>query len=334
MGKKKLTVLLSSAGRRVELIQCFRTEAQALGFDLRVLAADLAPALSAACLAADLAVQVPRCTTPAFISELAALCDGEGVDLIVPTIDTELLNLAENRAALEAKGGRVLVSSPALVRMARDKAETMRFLGNHGIPVPRTALLKEVLSCPDGWEWPLMLKPVGGSSSVGIRQVRDLAEVELAAEARSDFLAQELLHGREYTVNLFFDQEGTLRAAVPHLRIETRGGEVSKGVTERHSGLMAVAEHVGKVLKGAQGPLCFQAIVTPEGRIGVFEINARFGGGYPLAHRAGARFTRWLLEEAAGVPCTASNMWEAGWTMLRHDASFFSKAADETRTRI
>ena len=55
----------------------------------------------------------------------------------------------------------------------------------------------------------------------------------------------------------------------------------------------------------------------------VFEINARFGGGYPLAHRAGAPFSRWLLEEAAGRPGSAHNDWEEGVTMLRYDAAMF-----------
>ena len=55
----------------------------------------------------------------------------------------------------------------------------------------------------------------------------------------------------------------------------------------------------------------------------VFEINARFGGGFPLTHRAGARFTRWLLEEAAGLLSTAHNDWQEGVTMLRYDAAVF-----------
>jgi carbamoyl-phosphate synthase large subunit len=55
----------------------------------------------------------------------------------------------------------------------------------------------------------------------------------------------------------------------------------------------------------------------------VFEVNARFGGGYPLAHEAGAHFTRWLLEESTGLPLTATSVWEEGVLMLRYDAAFF-----------
>jgi carbamoyl-phosphate synthase large subunit len=55
----------------------------------------------------------------------------------------------------------------------------------------------------------------------------------------------------------------------------------------------------------------------------LFEINARFGGGFPLAHNAGAYFTRWLLEEAAGHSSDANNNWRSGVRMLRYDAAVF-----------
>ncbi len=319
-----VTLLISSAGRRVELIECFRSSARELGLDLRVLAVDVNLGMSAACQAADAAFPVPRCTTPGFVPELVALCAREHVQLVVPTIDTELKMLADHQTDFRRIGTRVVVSSADTVRLARDKAATARFLSAYGIPSPRTALLAEVLDQPGSWSWPLMLKPIAGSSSVGIRQAQNLDDARRAAAERPDFLAQELLRGGEYTVNLFFDHSGALRAAVPHHRYEVRAGEVSKGITERHPGLTKLAWQLGSALKGAQGPLCFQAIVSEDGPAHVFEINARFGGGYPLAHQAGAPFTRWLLEEAAGLPSSACDNWQAGVVMLRYDAALFS----------
>jgi carbamoyl-phosphate synthase large subunit len=87
--------------------------------------------------------------------------------------------------------------------------------------------------------------------------------------------------------------------------------------------LQAAAKKLAQVLPGATGPLCFQAVIMGSGEMAVFEINARFGGGYPLAHRAGARFSQWLLEEACGLPCTANDDWKEGVVMLRYDAAVF-----------
>ena len=320
-----MAILISSAGRRVELVECFRCSARDLGLPLRVVAVDINPRMSAACLVADASFQVPRCTESGFVPELSAICAREGVCLVIPTIDTELQMLAEQRQEFREFGTRVVVSSPSVVRMARDKSSTARFLSGHAIPSPQTASLEELLAQPSSWSWPVMLKPIGGSSSIGIRQAKDVNDARLASGERDDFLAQELLRGREYTVNLFFDQSGTLRAAVPHHRIEVRAGEVSKGTTERQPALMTLAWQLGSALKGAYGPLCFQAIVSEDGQARIFEINARFGGGYPLAHEAGATFTRWLLEDAAGLPSTANDDWEEGVTMLRYDAAVFSR---------
>jgi carbamoyl-phosphate synthase large subunit len=153
--------------------------------------------------------------------------------------------------------------------------------------------------------------------------VRPRSPAELVGLPLDDYLVQEMWDGAEYTVNLFFDQEGDLRCAVPHRRIEVRSGEVSKGRTERVPALMNAAHQLAAALPGARGPLCFQAIVRPDGSFAVFEINARFGGGYPLAHHAGATFTRWLLEEALCSPCTAHDNWREGVTMLRYDAAVF-----------
>jgi carbamoyl-phosphate synthase large subunit len=190
--------------------------------------------------------------------------------------------------------------------------------------VPRTVAAADYAAPPDALGWPVIVKPRAGSSSKGLVLPRSRAEALAAAAAAPDAIVQELRAGREYTVNLYFDRAGALRCAIPHWRIETRGGEVSKGRTEDVPALRALARAIARVLPGARGALCFQAIVDEQGGVAVIEINARFGGGYPLAHRAGARFAQWLLEEAAGRPCSAHDDWQAGVTMLRHDTAVFT----------
>ncbi len=321
-----LTVLFSSAGRRVELLNCFRADAQALGLGLRVLAADCGPAASAACQAADASFAVPRCDQPEFISRMLEVCASEKVDLVVPTIDPELVPLARARAAFAGIGTRVVVSGTETVAIARDKRRTAAFLAKHGISAPGTLPLDEFLVNPAALKFPVILKPVDGSSSVGLHEARNPAEVSRLALDAGRYLVQEKWAGREYTVNVFFDRAGRLRSAVPHLRLETRAGEVSKGRTERVPLLLDLAAQLGAVLPAAEGPLCFQSIVGADGAGMIFEINARFGGGFPLAHRAGARFSRWLLEETAGLPVTSGDDWQDGLTMLRYDAAVFSAA--------
>ncbi len=321
-----ITALFTSAGRRAELINCFREDAAELKTELRALAADMHPDLSAACRLADARFRVPRCTEADYIPRLLEICRSEHVKLLVPTIDTELEVLANHASEFAAAGVQMNISSPEIVRMARNKAATTEFLQRSGIPTPKSGEVKDVLTDPAKWRWPLILKPVGGSSSIGIQFARNMDEFKNVSTQRNDFLVQERWIGREFTINIFFDRHGKLRCAVPHLRIETRTGEVSKGVTWRDKLLTDLAERLAKALPGARGAMCFQAIVNDAGEAVVFEINARFGGGYPLAHRAGAKFPKWLLEEALGRESSANDEWQDRLMMLRYDAAFFAPA--------
>jgi carbamoyl-phosphate synthase large subunit len=321
-----ITVLFSSAGRRTELLNCFRQDAVSLGESLRIVAVDVQPELSSACQTADTCFKAPHSLDEDFVPRLLEICEHEHVGLLVPTIDTELEVLADAQDTFAAVGTRVHVSSPEVVRVARDKAATVDFLTCAGLPAPHTGTVPAVLRAPETWRWPLILKPLAGSSSLGIYVARDLGEFEAAARLRDDFIVQEYWLGREYTINTFFDQSATLRCAVPHWRRETRAGEVSKGITCRHPLLMSLSDRLGSALKGARGALCFQAIVNDSGEAAILEINARFGGGYPLAHRAGGTFSKWLLEEILGRTCSATNEWLDRLMMLRYDAAVFLPA--------
>ena len=317
-----MRILLTSAGRRVELLGCFRRAALDLGLKPLLHAADLAPDASAACRLADARHAVPRADAPGYADAVLAIARREGVQLVVPTIDTELAALADARPAFEAQGIHVAIGSPELVAIARDKQRTAAFLQASGIPAPRTAPLEDALGDPGGWQGALFLKPRHGSSGRGIRPVESLAGLSLQ-DFPEPMLVQERLSGPEFTVNCYFDRTGRLQAAVPHERLAVRGGEVEKGVTRRDPELESIARALAAVLPGPAGALCFQAMRGADGCFRLFEINARFGGGYPLAHEAGAPFARWLIEECLGLPPSAGNGWKEGVRMLRYDSSLF-----------
>jgi carbamoyl-phosphate synthase large subunit len=175
----------------------------------------------------------------------------------------------------------------------------------------------------------VVVKPRRGSGSLGIRLVsceQELAALPEVQEQAEEYVMEEIAPGEEYTINAFVDEHGVCRAAVPHRRIEVRGGEVSKAATVKDRRLIDVGREIAEALPGARGPLSIQCFLEPGGAIHVTEINPRFGGGYPLTHRAGARFTDWLLQQRAGLPVGPCDEWEAGLTMLRYDGEVFRQA--------
>jgi carbamoyl-phosphate synthase large subunit len=105
--------------------------------------------------------------------------------------------------------------------------------------------------------------------------------------------------------------------------MEVRSGEVSKGITLKDRRLMDLARSVAEALPGAYGPLNIQCFLDDSGTIRIIEMNARFGGGYPLAHRAGAQFTGWLLDELEGNLPNHYDGWTDDLAMLRFDEAVY-----------
>lgn len=302
------------------MLAAFRRAGERLGQPLRLVAADARPDLSSACQLADAHFAVPDCMSGEFPAAMADLCAREGVRLVVPTIDPELLPWARLAPALAAAGVTVAVADAGTVEDCRDKVRTMAALAAAGVPVPRA--LSEDERAAGRADFPVIFKPRDGSGSRGLQRVV-AGDPFPAAAADPAFLAQEWWQGREFTVNGFVDRAGRLVTAVPHERLEVRAGEVSRGCTARVPALLAAAAGVVRAFPGLRGPFCFQAIVRPDGAAAVFEVNARFGGGYPLADAAGAPFAEWLLREGLGLPLPAVPAWREGLTMLRYDQSVF-----------
>lgn len=314
-------ILLSSAGRRVGLLDCFRQAGRRLNRAVVLHACDLDPDLSSGCAVADHAHRVLRCDDPGFIDHMLDLARSHGVRLIVPTIDTELAAYAEAALRFAAIGTRVHVSGPSTVAIVRDKNRTASVLAAADVPVPATATEQELRHNPSAVDWPVFAKPAGGSASRGL--VVFQRPTDLPDTFAEPMIFQTLLKGPEFTVNVFVDRDGVLQAVVPHRRLRIRAGEVEKGRTERRADLRAIAENLVAALPDVRGALCFQLIDDPRHGPRVFEINARFGGGYPLADHAGARFAQWLIEEELGLPRSAGDDWRDGVLMLRYDDAVF-----------
>jgi carbamoyl-phosphate synthase large subunit len=318
---KPMNLLVSSVGRRVELLKCFRESADQLGLDLQIIASDLQPTLSSASRIADKIIESPSASKPDFISVLKRYSQALMIDLVVPTIDTELTVLSASREAFGACD--IIVSEPIALRVARSKLLTAKVLSDSDISVPPTVAASNLVGGPCSLSFPIIAKVDDGSRSVGLFEIRSVEQLMGLKSDLTGYCLQTKIIGREFTCNCYVDKIGRLIAAVPHERLEVRAGEVSKARTERIPEAHSVALKIVKALPGLRGPFCFQFILDEHGVPWVFEINARFGGGYPLTHKAGAPFTKWILQERLNQPLEVQNDWVSGLTMLRYDAAFF-----------
>ena len=322
--KRVIRLLISSAGRRVELINCFRSAAKELSIGLEIGTIDMNPNWSPACQVADYCYTVPRCTSPDFLERVLEISQHHHVDLIIPTIDTELMLYATNRNRFVAIGTDVLISHHESVAIARDKEKTADYLRQHGVTTPRTWTLKAVLSKEAVTPFPLILKPRGGSCSNGIAIVESWEELNALPIDNTTDILQEICQGKEYTINAFYNRDGKCVACVPHHRKTVRAGEVCFAKTVRIPAFRNIADQFGQTFRGLWGNICFQGFVDDVGNATVFEINARFGGGYPICDRAGGSFAKWILQDLSGSTPDYHDNWKEGVRMLRYDAAVFT----------
>jgi carbamoyl-phosphate synthase large subunit len=309
-------ILLLSAGRRVELAQAFLNEVKSRGLNSRLLATEMRPEISAACQIVDIAIKAPKVTDHVYMDFLLSTCIAEHVGLVVPTIDTELLLLSQNREKFASLGIHVVISNESLIRVCRDKRLTAKLFQQMGVDTPQIYERSAIT-------FPCFAKPYDGSCSVGALVIRTPEMLSDAVLSDEKMIFMELIETgfNEYTVDAYFDRQGVLRCFVPRERIETRAGEVSKGVTRRHHVYDYLKDKL-PALQGARGCITLQLFSNPStGRFAALEINPRFGGGYPLSYSAGANYPGWLIDEyLLNQGFSSAPDWEANLMMLRYDA--------------
>jgi len=321
---ERVNILLTCVGRRVSLLDAFRGALAALGVEGKVFGADwsrLAPAFHVA----DEAFVVPGVNAPNYVDVLLDVCERRDVDLVVPLIDWELTTLADACDRFEAVGSRVVVSSSEVTRTCWDKREAFRCLSARGVATPRLLSFKEALGGP----FPVIAKDRYGSGSKRVRRLHSPSAMKRMGRRRKHLIIQEYVEGREYTVDVYTGLDGRPRVAVPRWRIQVRSGEVSKGMTVRHPDVIRESMHLTEVLGGCRGVITCQCRVAADGDVKFFDVNPRFGGGVPLAIRAGADFPKWLIQEHLGhTPDIDPDAWESGLVMVRYDEAVFCRAED------
>lgn len=326
--KRRVRLLLTCIGRRVELLRAFRLAGKSLGIRLEIHGADATP-LSPAIQLVDHPHIVPEIDTGKYIDALADVVQREKIDMLIPLIDSELPAIASAVERFSVLGCRALISSESVVNVCRDKLLTYRKFTEAGIDTPAT------------WPWvaaveqkrhrfPYFLKPRSGSAAKGNYVIRSLDELRTFGARVQGAIIQEFVEGAEYTLDVYVDFEGLVRCVIPRKRLEVRTGEVSKGLIVKDPAIMAVGHRVAEILGECRGVITVQCIVTAQGRIRVIEINPRFGGGAPLSIHAGADFPKWILQELLGQrPRINPTGFRDDVAMLRYDESVFVQKASK-----
>jgi len=319
-GTNRVNLLFTSAGRRVELLRAFRNSYAELQLPGKIVVTDIDP-LAPALQVADQYHLVQRNTSPDYIPVLVEICRSEAIDAIFPLIDPDILILANHRHLFEAVQAKVAVVPLPAAQTTRDKWLTYHFFKSLHLSTPHTWQVEDL--APSKIDFPCFIKPRAGSAAQFAFRVENRDQLAFFAAYVPDPIVQEFIEGVEITCDIICDLDGKLLGIAQRQRMEVRSGEVAKGKTvfhqSVHDGCIQIAEALPAI-----GPITVQCILRDN--IPYFtEINARMGGGLPLAIAAGVNAPKWLLAHLAGQSLTIPPLgdYQQGLYMTRFDDVFY-----------
>lgn len=293
-------ILFCSVGRRAKLLMDFRQSMKGCG---RIIATDLSP-VAPALFFADETYLVPRITAPEYFTSILDICQKREVSAITTLIDPEIEVLADHREELISKGILPLCPASWTAQLCFNKYEMFRYLRAKGV---RTVLTYNSLSdfmngLKEGEiSFPVFMKPISGSGSVGIGRCDTMEQVEKKwNDGKFTYIIQELMTGGDCDADVYVDCISHKPVAVfSKKKIESRIGGASKTISYKDPKLFSFVEEVCSVLE-LNGP-CDMDFFIKDGEYYLSEINPRFGGAYLHAYGAGVDFVKLILNNIDGI---------------------------------
>ncbi len=267
------------------------------GQDLEIFAVDIDPNAAGLYIVDQFhRALVPRGDANDFPDVIQAMCAERSIDVLVPTVDSEMLPLIRRIAAFERAGTTILSPSESTLSMCLDKWTVIQACRGV-VAVPRTTLLDSALR-PDEWEWPCIVKPRHGSGARGVAVLDRPTDLGTLVRDGSMIL-QELLPGVEHSIDVLAYRDGHIAAAVPRTRLKVDSGIAVAGCTEPNVALETYARSVALAI-GLTSVANVQVKQDRDGEPRLLEVNPRFPGSMPLTVAAGVNMPFLALADALG----------------------------------
>lgn len=321
-------ILFCSVGRRARLLMDFRKSMNGCG---KIVATDLSP-VAPALFFADETYLVPRIDDSAYFDTILGICDKSNIKAITTVIDPEIEILAKHREELIDKGILPLCPAAWTAHLCFNKYEMFKHLQSNGI---RTVLtynsIEAFKSGLDKGEikFPVFMKPITGSGSVGIGKVCNIEEAKAKFnDGKFHYIIQELMTGGDCDADVYVDCiSHKAVAAFCKKKIESRIGGASKTISFKDNKLFDFIKQICSVLE-LNGP-CDMDFFIKDGEYYLSEINPRFGGAYLHAYGAGVDFVKLILNNMHGIENQSIiGQYDEDIIMMMYDDVVIARKAD------
>lgn len=245
----------------------------------------------------------------------------ERLDLIIPTLDSELYGFVKLQTKLNQMGIRLFL--PTLEQLnIRAKDNLFKFCEDNQIKVPKNFLvssLHDLYTLSSKIKYPAVVKGIFYDAYI----VNNFDEAQhslnkLSAKWGYPIIIQEYLKGNEFNVVGLGDGTGRTVGAVPMRKLYiTDKGKGWAGITIDDKTLIDLSKKIIEKTKWRSG-LELEYIKSSEtGEYFLLEINPRFPAWVYLAPSAGQNLAYALVKLAYGEPVETFSSFKVGTIFVR-----------------
>ena len=272
-------------------------------------------------------VPAPARGVEAFCRALSEICQANPIQVLIPTLDPEVLLSARSEKTLRQLGIHCLLPEERQIKR-RAKAVLPELARRAGFHSPKTLVLSSNASLATAmrtFPFPFYLK----GSFTDAQLVRDQTEAEwafarLLSQWGFPLLAQERVSGEEIDIALLADRRHRLVGAVPMKKL---------GVTDRGKGWAGITVLVPEITEKAEqlvrmiewvGPAEIEMIHDPtSGVVHLIEVNPRFPAWIALSPAAGQNLPWMAAKLAMGLSVPPAETHAVGRLFTRSVEDFF-----------
>jgi len=263
----------------------------------------------------------PSAGAEAFLSRIDYILSKTRIDVIIPTLDAEVILYIRLQDELTKRGIKTFLPTEECF-ILRDKTKIATFFPPKGINVPQSILVSDpsqIEKVGEEIHYPMMVK----GRYYEAFKAHNLSEAYKYFYDISDrwglpLIFQKLVPGDEYNIVIVGDGEGGMLGMVPQKKLViTDKGKGFGGVVVQNQELDAFAEKVIRELKW-RGPCELEIMKGFDGVYYLIEINPRFPAWVRLAEGAGQNQPAAVVLKALGVEVEPLPKYRPGTLFIRH----------------
>ncbi|MCB1190915.1 MAG: ATP-grasp domain-containing protein [Leptospiraceae bacterium] len=266
-------------------------------------------------------IPYPNSGPDSLLERIKYIHEKKKLDVILPTLDSELDNYIQIQTELEKIGIKMLLPGKDQLHM-RDKSILRESLENQDILLPETYTIQEASALKQITEklsFPIFIKGLLYEAYIA-RNIEEAVGYfyHISAKWGIPVIVQECINGEECNVAAFSIGGNVISAVVMKKMFLTDKGKAWAGVTIDNPKTLHLAQKILNYVKWDGGCELEFIVEQKTNKIYLLEMNPRFPAWIYLATSAGQNMPEYLVRTILGETIQPVTKYDIGKIFVRH----------------